>query len=416
MDTKWLIIPVSVLALCSCLISYLFSFKAELEEVSRETGLDVIRFVDKEMGVDFIDYIHIGGTHFELGCQLGMLAKKTVVRPKICEPNARELNKRIIAMYENLYPAYLEELKGIAKAFDMNMEDMDLRFMEREFFVNLGWLGLGFAEKKHTAFKELGALCSIVACNSDVQGKKKTIVGRNFDWLQPNGAVVRAGLSGDYKTLGSTIICLEHWIMDGINEKGLFIGVLTVATPERESYAGLAYPDSPAVDAHHMMRIILNTCASVREAAALTEKTRIWFGDDVVHLLLADASGAMCVFEFDSQGRLFIVSPDEKKYLVSTNSWLYGTIPSERRQCWRYEFAGNELEQKKLHNLDDLFEVMKKISIVRSNPHARNKMAENDFDYLQTVWTSLYDLEQLSMKIHYWLDGKDSFYFYSIDR
>jgi len=124
MYKKWLLIFILSLAISSCLTPFIFSFKDELEQVNRDNGLDAIRFEDKKMGIDFIDHVTISGNHFDLGHQMGMLAKKTVIRPKKCEHNAQELNERIIEMYKNLYPAYLEKLKGIAKAFDMNTEDI----------------------------------------------------------------------------------------------------------------------------------------------------------------------------------------------------------------------------------------------------------------------------------------------------
>jgi len=205
--------------------------------------------------------------------------------------------------------------------------------------------------------------------------------------------------------------------MDGINEKGLFIGVMTVVSPEQNSYAGLSYPDSPAVDAHHMMRIILNTCSSVQEAITKTKSARIWFADEVVHFLLADASGAMCVFEFDEQGRLLIIYPDNENYLLSTNSWLYDTDYLARLHCWRYAVASNILGNNPLKDTADLFDVMRKMTQIPSNPYVQNNYVYNTsiFDYLQTLWTSLYNLENLTMTIHYWLDNEEAFYSYSLD-
>jgi predicted choloylglycine hydrolase len=63
--------------------------------------------------------------------------------------------------------------------------------------------------------------CSIVSAKLP----DRSIVGRNFDnnYEKPH-FVVFTQIEGGYKVMANACYTMFHWVMDGINEKGLFMG------------------------------------------------------------------------------------------------------------------------------------------------------------------------------------------------
>jgi hypothetical protein len=127
-------------------------------------------------------------------------------------------------------------------------------------------------------------------------------------------------------------------------------------------------------------RLILETCANVEEAIALLRSVPITFinpsPDEVItHLLLADRSGASAVVEFLPEG--IVVSRSDAPYQVMTNSLWAG--PADQPDCPRYRTAveGLEAAQNEI-DTEGLMAVM-------SSMHSL------------TSWTTIYDLEDLSL-------------------
>ncbi|MCB9267330.1 MAG: linear amide C-N hydrolase [Lewinellaceae bacterium] len=111
-----------------------------------------------------------------------------------------------------------------------------------------------------------------------------------------------------------------HWMTDGMNEKGLFIGVATNGNPDIYNHKeGYTYSDVPAVQVIHMVRIALEKYATVEEAVSLFQSVRIWFPEEFNHLLVADASGDAAVLEWDPDKQAHVFRQN-KPYLLLTNT------------------------------------------------------------------------------------------------
>ena len=124
----------------------------------------------------------------------------------------------------------------------------------------------------------------------------------------------------NYQSLGNSCYMPYHWMTDGMNEKGLFIGVATNGNPDIYNHKeGYTYSDVPAVQVIHMVRIALEKCATVEEAVSLFQSVRIWFPEEFNHLLLADASGDAAVLEWDPDKQAHVFRQN-KPYLLLTNT------------------------------------------------------------------------------------------------
>ena len=144
--------------------------------------------------------------------------------------------------------------------------------------------------------------------------------------------------------------------VDGINEAGLCTSIM--ALPKQASQQDTEKHD---VGTSIIMRLWLDRCATVQEAIDLASTVDIRHDAAVgsgYHYMVADATGDCAVLEFDKENgwKTMIVRKDpSKNYMLVTNHLLspkyYTTEPDEAvgnphsRSWWRYETAGNYLEE-----------------------------------------------------------------------
>jgi hypothetical protein len=161
-----------------------------------------------------------------------------------------------------------------------------------------------------------------------------------------------------------------------------------------------AYPDEPAINAHHMMRIVLDTCSTVDEAIRLVSGFRCWFPSEWLHFMVSDASGGKAVFEFDAQGRLLTVRPEPGKgYLLSTNSYMTAdrSRPGFDPFDTRFGRGTKMLDGASLASVDDLRAIIMRLAGSPSNPELPPavKLARN-----QTRWQDFYDLDRRTLRLY----------------
>ena len=321
------------------------AFKEHLAEANREIGKDIVRY--EPLASDVIPRkVTIHGSHHEIGRWLGLVARGLYGESGIDRlrrmPEAEEINRRIVSMYESIYPSYLDLVRGLAETFDLTLDEVDLQYVEHRFFHEL-WARLLQYNQFYglTSFSSMGtgsqSNCSIVSYYEADEGCH--FIGRNFDGSsdRPHFAVT-TDVDGVYKTLGSACYFPYHWMMDGINEKGLFIGVATNESPSAYNEKEPEYPDEPAVQVIHMVRIALETCTTVDEALELLRSVRIWFPVEVNHLHIADEAGDAAIVEFDLDRKMVAFRKTEP-HLILTNSAYQEGIAYVRDHCWRFRNA-----------------------------------------------------------------------------
>jgi len=361
-------------------------FKALLEQVTATAGERIITY-ERISDRVLTRKVTIDSDYYMLGYQTGLMARAIGISPGRRTDASRSINERIVAMYREIDPPFLEKSRGVAAAFDLTLDDLDLRSLEREFYVNLYWVLFNYEEFQRGGFASLDTgQCSILS-HRGPRGEH-SYVGRNFDYGYnvPRFFLI-SNLSGVYRTIGNTGWAWNHWIMDGINERGLFIGVATNEDPAEYATLGhQPYPDEPAVNAHHMMSIVLDRCADVEEALALIGRMRIWFADECVHFLLADAAGRSVVVEFDLEGRL-VPFRSEGAYQVVTNTALQIGQEAVAARCWRFDLAESTLASTPIRALPGLLEVNR--SIRARGTHSR------------TLWISMADLTHREMDVRF---------------
>lgn len=178
--------------------------------------------------------------------------------------------------------------------------------------------------------------CSLFATNDAAN----PLFARNFDW-DPAPAMLlftdppdghRSVSMVDLSYLGITdpregdLTDAPLLPFDGMNEKGLAIGL--AAVPEA---APDARPGRPTVGSVRIIRLVLDTAATVEEAVTVFESHNIDFsGGPTLHYLVADATGKSVAIEF-VDGKV-VALPTQ----AAVNFTLSGTDDAARSTDTRY--------------------------------------------------------------------------------
>lgn len=342
------------------LATYDREFKQYLANAQAEMGKKIMTYSPISGQNTIPKYIEIKGSYYEYGRLVAHISKQYGRQPRRVTAGQVEFNNRIIDMYKQVYPQFLEIARGVGDVFDIPVDELDYVFFEDDFFHGLWWNLFKYSEFRALA-PGTSANASILDHCSVVSAKvgEGSLIGRNFDQAheQPH-FVVYTEIDGAYRVMANACYTIFHWIMDGINEKGLFMG--TAANSQVAEYFWLdPYPDVPAIQQNHLFRIALETCATVDEVIDLYSSVRPWSPHTTGHLLVADALGNSAVIEFDLDRK-----PDffraEKNYQVLTNIAYHEGFDYMMENCWRFRTATNKAEEG-IYDLADVEEIMKTI-------------------------------------------------------
>jgi hypothetical protein len=187
--------------------------------------------------------------------------------------------------------------------------------------------------------------CSLFATNDAAD----PLFARNFDWdpapamllftAPPDGhaSVSMVDLSylgvTDPERQGDRLADAPLLPFDGMNDKGLAIGL--AAVPDARPGAR---PDRPTVGSVRIIRLVLDTAATVEEAVRVFEDHNVDFTDGPpLHYLVADATGKSVAIEF-VDGEV-VALPTQ----AAVNFTLSGTDEDTRRADPRYRTATDGL-------------------------------------------------------------------------
>lgn len=196
--------------------------------------------------------------------------------------------------------------------------------------------------------------------------------------------------------------------VDGMNEKGLCVSIM--ALPKQPAQQNT---DKPVVGTTIIMRLILDRCATVAEAIEMVNRFDIRHDVNAgsgYHYMVADASGACAVIEFDlfdGWKTLIVEKPEGSNYMLVTNHLLspkyYTTEPDpvlgnpHSRSWWRYETADGFLSAHEgTLSLEDAQECL---SLV----HWKD-LVWPDGTVEDTQFSNVYDQTALTLSIRDWAD------------
>ena len=234
------------------------------------------------------------------------------------------------------------------------------------------------------------------------------VFGRNFDLEFSPGMMVRTAPKDGYASISmvnlafigygaeklpddfaSSIVSLAAPFapLDGVNEKGLAVGVLLIDTEATDQRT-----DKVDITTTTAIRMMLDRCATVDEAVALLRKYDMHAsGNRSYHFQIADASGKSVVVEYiDDEMRL--VEPGEEGYQAATNFLL---TPGD------YDFGGGqdryETVMAALEGTGGVMSERQAMDTLRSV--SREVKIKDNGEVFQTQWSVVYNLDRGTAKI-----------------
>jgi hypothetical protein len=194
--------------------------------------------------------------------------------------------------------------------------------------------------------------CSLFAALGDADNM---LYGRNFDWDHSPAVLLFTDPPGGYASVSmvdiaylgfegheaSTLTDLPlverrvlldapSWPFDGMNERGLAIGMAAVPPGNMPPD-----PNKETADSLGVIREMLDHASNVDEAVAILQSHNIVFGNTPLHYLIADSSGRSVLVEF-YQGQMVVI-PNKTPWHLATNFLRASAGESAGWRCWRYD-------------------------------------------------------------------------------
>ncbi len=245
--------------------------------------------------------------------------------------------------------------------------------------------------------------CSVFFCRTE---EDKVIVGKNLEWKQDPLLLLKTTPTEGYNSLSMTNLnfcdlfqldSFEHKLLlapyiplDGMNEHGLLISILSVHEGTEYSFSG----EKLSVGDFNINRIILDTCKNVDEAVDIFNKYNIKQTAMLpIHYLIADKNKSAIVEFFN--GEMNIKMSSSENYLTNFTKLNNPDYENQRNFCNRYKKIENKFKTNNgTISIKDAQKLLKEISVFQPG-----------FEVPSTIYSLLYNPEELSIKIRI---GKES--------
>ena len=250
-----------------------------------------------------------------------------------------------------------------------------------------------------------------LACSTFIaeQPEGGYVFGRNLDNQQTDFAVVRTAPKDGYASVSVVnlsflgynedlkpiklldkinMLALPYFPLDGMNEKGLAIGVLQLQAPVTNQDT-----EKTDVDTTLAIRVLLDKCATVSEAVEMLKTFDMHASaNGCYHFQIADAEGNSVVVSYVNDE--MVVTEKEGDYQCATNFYLCD-VPFE------YEAQGQDrfdkltevlTREKGVRTVEEAMELLHYANIVSTEPDAEGRV-------YSTQWSSIYDLENKTLTL-----------------
>lgn len=258
------------------------------------------------------------GTHYEMGHHYASLIYRHGFRignlPKLSQKNL-DFGKQSEKIVKDHFPEILEEVRGFADGCKGSYDSVV------SFLLNIG-------------IEEFQApKCSIFA----VKTGSGVFFGRNHDYSPHIKKLAESCLvipNRGYRFIGQSDVFIGK--CDGVNEKGLAIGVSFVE----------GKTSRPGLNFEMANRYVLEKCAKVREALDALSKMRFSTSQN---FLIADKSGDMAVVEACAE-KIRVRRPDNSEnFIIATNNFLHPEM-KEMEQDHDRDWFHSKRRYKTIHD------------------------------------------------------------------
>lgn len=231
--------------------------------------------------------------------------------------------------------------------------------------------------------------CNLMARNLDLPfGLKNIMVGKYnptdgyqsfslcaLDFLVGNSRINPDSLS---KLAISGLLRTPFYAMDGMNEKGLCVGIAAVPTQEIKQDS-----TKEKIDVLLLNRLMLDHAKNVDEAIEIAQQYNV-FDENINtishHYLIADADGNSAVIEYQN-GEMQIIQ-ESANYQIITNAYIKDKSIKERNIHKRYIKMHKQLNKNNCTSYNDALNLLEDVSWYNGKAG--------------TQWSVVYDLKNLS--------------------
>ena len=251
-----------------------------------------------------------------------------------------------------------------------------------------------------------GACSTFVATNLE----DENLFGRNFDYVHSIGLIVRTQPKNGYKSI--SLVNLNHLglslenmptknfinrvitlaapyaPLDGMNEKGLAIGVLVIEDGKVHQNTGKV-----PITTTSAIRMVLDKAATVDEAIELLKNYDMnSSGETGYHFQIADATGNTAVVEYINN-EMHVLTKEEG-YTAATNFVLYNNMNSGYGQDRYEKIKAKQEETNGIMSEDEAMDLLLSVPSQGVRQVEGGEGIPSD-----TQWSCVYNLDDLTLQI-----------------
>ena len=251
-----------------------------------------------------------------------------------------------------------------------------------------------------------GACSTFISTNLE----DENLFGRNFDYVHSIGLIVRTQPKNGYKSI--SLVNLNHLglslenmptknlinrivtlaapyaPLDGMNEKGLAIGVLVIQDGKVHQNTGKV-----PITTTSAIRMVLDKAATVDEAIELLKNYDMnSSGETGYHFQIADASGNTAVIEYINN-EMHVLTKEEG-YTAATNFVLYNNMNSGYGQDRYEKIKSKQEESKGVMSEEEAMELLLSVPSQGMRELENGEKIPSD-----TQWSCVYNLDELTLQI-----------------
>lgn len=254
--------------------------------------------------------------------------------------------------------------------------------------------------------------------------EKGYIFGRNLDNQTTDLAVIKTSPKDGYSSVSVVnlsflgynesytpdkltdrinTLATAYFPLDGVNEKGLAVGVLQLQAPATAQDNG-----KTDVGTTLAIRAMLDKCATVDEAIDLLKGFDMYAAaKGCYHFQIADAEGKSVVVSYVENE--MVVTEKENDFIAATNFYLHEVpFEYEAQGLDRYEILEKTLTEKKsVLSAQEGMELLEAVRITGTEPDEKGRV-------YSTQWSSLYNLTDPSLSLCADMDY-ENVYVYEVD-
>lgn len=238
---------------------------------------------------------------------------------------------------------------------------------------------------------------------------KGYMLGRNLDNQTTDLAVVRTNPKDGYSSVSVVnlsflgynetytpdklmdrinTLATAYFPLDGVNEKGLAIGVLQLQAPATVQDNG-----KTDVGTTLAIRAMLDKCADVDEAIEFLRGVDMFAAaKGCYHFQIADAKGKSVVVSYVENE--MIITEKSNGFIAATNFYLHDVpFEYEKQGLDRYEILEKTLTEKKsVLTLEDGMNLLESARITGTEPDEKGRV-------YSTQWSAIYDLTNPALRL-----------------